>query len=103
KAKKNNQASCNAQFTVKEPAKNPPTMSCTASPTSLQAGATASITCECKSPDNVEVSVAGWNATGGTISGTGTTGTLNTAAGPSGAIHRGRTCTAARGLRHPAH
>src|SRR5437879_8712436 len=54
KAKKNNQASCNAQFTVKEPPKNPPTMSCTASPTSLQAGATASITCECKSPDNVE-------------------------------------------------
>jgi len=98
KAKKNNQASCNAQFTVKEPPKNPPTMSCTASPTSLQAGATASITCECKSPDNVEVSVAGWNATGGTISGTGNTGTLNTAGASPGAITVSATCTDSRGL-----
>jgi outer membrane protein OmpA-like peptidoglycan-associated protein len=98
KAKKNNEASCNAKFTVKEPPKNPPTMSCTASPTSLQAGATSSITCECKSPDNVEVSVAGWNATGGTISGTGNTATLNTTGASPGAITVTATCTDSRGL-----
>jgi len=98
KAKKNNQASCNAQFTVKEPPKNPPTMSCTASPTSLPAGATATITCDCKSPDNVPVSVAGWNATGGTISGTGNTATLNPAGASPGTITVSATCTDSRGL-----
>lgn len=98
KAKKNNQASCNAQFTVKEPPKNPPTMSCTASPTSLQAGATATITCECKSPDNVQVNVAGWNASGGTISGSGNTATVNTAGASPGVITVSATCTDSRGL-----
>ncbi|HYL15207.1 MAG TPA: hypothetical protein VEV41_19370 [Terriglobales bacterium] len=97
-AKKNNQASCNASFTVKEPPKNPPTMSCAASPTSLQAGATATITCECKSPDNVQVNVAGWNATGGTISGTGNTATLNTAGASPGPTTVSATCTDSRGL-----
>jgi outer membrane protein OmpA-like peptidoglycan-associated protein len=83
---------------VKEPPKNPPTMSCTASPTSLQAGATATITCDCKSPDNVQVNVAGWNATGGTLSGTGNTATLNTAGASPGAITVSATCTDSRGL-----
>ena len=32
KAKHNNEASCTANFTVKEPPKNPPTMSCSANP-----------------------------------------------------------------------
>jgi hypothetical protein len=96
--KKNNQASCNATFTVKEPPKNPPTMSCTASPTSLQAGATATITCDCQSPDNVPVNVAGWNASGGTISGTGNTATVNTAGASPGPITVSATCTDSRGL-----
>jgi hypothetical protein len=37
KAKKNNTASCTANFTVKPP-KNPPQISCSASPSSVQAG-----------------------------------------------------------------
>jgi hypothetical protein len=98
KAKKNNEASCSAQFTVKEPPKNPPTMSCTANPTSLQAGATSTITCDCKSPDNVSVNVAGWTATGGTVSGSGNTATLNTTGASPGAITVSATCTDARGL-----
>lgn len=98
KAKKNNEASCNANFTVKEPPKNPPTMSCTASPTSLQAGATSTITCDCKSPDNVQVNVAGWSATGGTVSGSGNTATLNTTGASPGAITVNATCTDSRGL-----
>src|SRR5205085_8235310 len=44
KMKKGGEASCTANFTVKEPPKNPPTMSCTASPASVQAGAPAAIT-----------------------------------------------------------
>ena len=98
KAKKNGEASCNANFTVKEPPKNPPTMSCTANPTSLQAGATATVTCECKSPDNVPVNVASWTASAGSVSGTGNTGTLNTTGTPAGPITVSATCTDSRGL-----
>lgn len=98
KAKKNGEASCNANFTVKEPPKNPPTMSCTANPTSLQAGATATVTCECKSPDNVPVNVAAWTASAGSVSGTGNTGTLNTTGAPAGPITVSATCTDSRGL-----
>ena len=60
KAKKNNTASCTASFTVKEPPKNPPQISCSASPSSVQAGTSATITCSCTSPDNVPVTVGGW-------------------------------------------
>ena len=37
KAKKKNTASCTANFTVKEPPKNPPQISCSANPTTVQA------------------------------------------------------------------
>ncbi|HKT68380.1 MAG TPA: OmpA family protein, partial [Terriglobales bacterium] len=98
KAKKNNQATCSANFTVKEPPKNPPTMSCSANPSSLQAGGTVSISCDCTSPDKVQVNVAGWNATAGTVSGSGNTGTLNTAGAAPGPITVSATCTDSRGL-----
>jgi outer membrane protein OmpA-like peptidoglycan-associated protein len=102
KAKNNNEASCTANFTVKEPPKNPPTMSCTATPNSLQANATATVTCDCKSPDNVEIKVAGWNATGGSVSGTGNTATLNAAGASPGPITVSATCTDKRGLSSTA-
>lgn len=98
KAKKNGEASCNANFTVKEPPKNPPTMSCSANPSSLQAGATATVTCDCKSPDNVPVNVAAWTASAGTVSGSGNTGTLNTTGASAGPITVSATCTDSRGL-----
>ena len=98
KNKKNGEATCTASYTVKEPPKNPPTMSCTASPTSLQAGGTATITCTCTSPDGVPVNVAGWSATGGTVSGSGSTGTLNTTGASPGPITVSATCTDSRGL-----
>lgn len=98
RVKKNNEASCSASFTVKEPPKNPPTMTCSASPTSLVIGGTATITCDCKSPDGVPVSVAGWNASSGSISGTGNSGSLNTAGTSAGTITVNATCTDSRGL-----
>jgi outer membrane protein OmpA-like peptidoglycan-associated protein len=98
KAKNNNEASCTANFTVKEPPKNPPTMSCTANPNSLQAGGTAAVTCECKSPDNVEVNVGTWTASAGSITGTGNTGTLTTAGASPGPITVTAACTDKRGL-----
>jgi hypothetical protein len=98
KAKKNNTASCTANFAVTEPPKNPPTISCSASPTILQAGGTSNITCQCTSPDNVPVTVGGWSATGGSISGSGNSATLSTAGANSGPITINATCTDSRGL-----
>ena len=102
KAKKNNQASCSASFTVKEPPKNPPTMSCSASPASVQAGGTASISCDCKSPDNMQVSVSGWNATAGTVTGAGNTASLNTSGASAGPITVTATCSDSRGISSSA-
>ena len=98
KMKKGGEASCSANFTVKEPPKNPPTMSCTANPATVQAGGTATITCDCKSPDNAQVSVAGWSASSGTISGTGNTASLNTTGATPGTVTVNATCTDSRGL-----
>jgi hypothetical protein len=98
KASKNNTASCTANFTVKELPKNPPQMSCTANPSNLQAGATATITCTCTSPDNVPVTVGGWTASGGSISGSGNSATLTTTGASPGPINIGATCTDSRGL-----
>ena len=98
KAKKNNTASCTATFTVKEPPKNPPQISCSASPSTVQAGTPATITCTCTSPDNVPVTVGGWTSTGGSISGSGNSATLNTTGASSGPITINATCTDSRGL-----
>jgi len=98
KMKKGGEATCNANFTVKEPPKNPPTMSCSANPTTVQAGTPATITCDCKSPDNVEVNVSNWTASGGSISGTGNTATLNTSGASPGPITINATCSDSRGL-----
>ena len=98
KAKKNNTASCTATFTVKEPPKNPPQISCSASPSTVQAGTPATITCTCTSPDNVPVTVGGWTSSGGSISGSGNSATLNTTGASSGPITINATCTDSRGL-----
>ncbi len=98
KAKKNNTASCTANFTVKEQPKNPPQISCSASPSMVQTGASATISCTCTSPDNVPVTVGGWTSSGGSISGSGNSATLNTTGASSGPITIGATCTDSRGL-----
>jgi len=102
KKKTGGEATCTANYTVKEPPKNPPTMSCSASPASLQAGGSSTITCNCTSPDNVPVTVGGWTASGGSVSGSGNTGTLNTTGAPAGPITVSATCTDSRGLTSPA-
>lgn len=98
KEKKNNTASCSANFSVTEPPKNPPQISCSASPSMVQAGTSSMITCACTSPDNVPVTVGGWSSSGGSISGRGNTATLGTAGAPSGPITIHATCTDSRGL-----
>jgi hypothetical protein len=102
KVKKGGEASCSATFAVKEPPKNPPTMSCTANPTSLQAGGTSSISCTCSSPDNVPVTVSGWTASAGSVSGNGDNATLNTTGASAGPITVSATCSDSRALSAPA-
>jgi hypothetical protein len=98
RAKKNNTASCTANFTVKEPPKNPPQISCSASPSTVQPGTPATITCTCTSPDNVPVTVGGWTTSGGSISGNGNSATLDTNGASPGPVSINATCTDSRGL-----
>jgi outer membrane protein OmpA-like peptidoglycan-associated protein len=103
RAKINNEASCTASFTIKPlPPKNPPTMSISASPTTLPPGGTVDLSANCTSPDNVGVSVASWSATSGTVSGSGASATLNTAGTAPGSITVSATCTDTRGLNAQA-
>jgi outer membrane protein OmpA-like peptidoglycan-associated protein len=95
--KSNNEASCTAQFTVKPPRKNRPTMSISASAMSVPAGETVTLSAHCTSPDGVPVSVASWTASGGTVSGAGDSAALNTAGALPGTIVVSATCTDSRG------
>lgn len=98
-ARKANEASCSANYTIKPlPPKNPPTMSMSANPTELVPGGTVNLTANCTSPDSVPVSVANWTSTAGTATGTGSSATLNTAGLPPGPVTVSATCTDSRGL-----
>ena len=97
------EASCHATFNIKERPKHPPQISCSANPTTVQAGTPSAITCSCSSPDNapdypVTTSISNWSATGGSISGSGNTATLDTTGASAGPITATATCTDSRGL-----
>jgi len=97
------EASCRASFNIKERPKNPPQVSCSASPSSVMAGTPSAVTCRCSSPDNtpdypVQASISNWSASGGSISGSGNTATLDTTGASAGPITATATCTDSRGL-----
>jgi outer membrane protein OmpA-like peptidoglycan-associated protein len=99
KLKSNNEASCTANYTIKAiPPKNPPTMSCSVSPSSVNIGDSATVTCNCTSPDGVSTSVTNWNASGSTITGNGNSATISTAGASPGSVTVTATCTDSRGL-----
>ena len=95
---KDGQASCNSAFEVKERRRNPPVISCSANPSGVQTGTPSSIGCTCTSDDNVPVTVSGWTASAGTVSGSGSTAVLDTSGVSSGSITVTATCRDARGL-----
>jgi outer membrane protein OmpA-like peptidoglycan-associated protein/opacity protein-like surface antigen len=100
---KKGQASCQSSFTIKERPKNPPRISCSANPATVQTGTPSSISCDCSSPDNapdypVQVSITNWTSSGGRISGSGNTATLDTTGASAGPITATATCTDSRGL-----
>ena len=103
KAKKGNEASCTASYTVKPlPPKNPPTISLSANPRELTPGGAVNVTASCSSPDGAPVSVANWISSSGTVSGSGNSATLNTSGLPPGTVTVTATCTDSRGLNSEA-
>jgi outer membrane protein OmpA-like peptidoglycan-associated protein len=100
--KNGGEATCMATFAVKEPPKNPPVVSCSASPSTVQTGAPSTISCTCTSPDNAQISVGGWTASGGSVSGSGNTAALNTSGASAGPITVTATCSDTRGLNTQA-
>jgi hypothetical protein len=80
-------ADCSASFTVK--AFEPPTISCTANPSTIKPGETSSITAAGMSPQNRPLTYS-YSASAGTVTGTGTTAEFNSAGAPTGAV--GITC-----------
>jgi opacity protein-like surface antigen/outer membrane protein OmpA-like peptidoglycan-associated protein len=108
KEKKNNTASCNASFTVKQP--RPPVASCSADPTTVQPGSSSTINVTASSPDGRPITYS-YSASAGNVSGTGNTATLSTAGAAPGTItvtanvvddrNLSTTCTAAVNVQAP--
>lgn len=96
--KNHNVTNCGANFNVNVP-HNPPQVTCSANPTSVQAGQSSTITASATSPDKSEITGYTYSASGGTVSGTGTTATLDTSSQPPGTITVTVTATDARGLQ----
>jgi hypothetical protein len=82
-AKPGMMADCSAQFTVKQ--FEPPTVSCSANPTSVNPGDSTTITAMGVSPQNRPLTYS-YSATSGQVSGTTNTATLSTAGAPAGDI-----------------
>jgi hypothetical protein len=76
-------ADCAATFVITKPL--PPTISCSAAPTSLRPGGSSTITATANSPQNRPLTYS-YSATAGSVSGTTSTATLSTAGAAPGTI-----------------
>jgi hypothetical protein len=76
-------ADCTATFTVKQ--FEPPTVSCSANPTTVNPGDSSTITAQGTSPQNRPLTYS-YSASSGQVSGSGTTATLNTTGVAPGVI-----------------
>ena len=74
-------ADCTATFTVKQ--FEPPTVSCSANPTTIKPGDTSAITATGVSPQSRPLTYS-YSATAGTVSGTGNSATYSSAGAPTG-------------------
>jgi hypothetical protein len=80
-------ADCSASYVVK--AFEPPTISCSANPTTIKPGETSAITSTGMSPQNRPLTYT-YSASAGSVSGSGTSATFSSAGAPTGAV--GITC-----------
>ncbi len=76
-------ASASAHFTVKQP--NPPSISCTSNPVTVQTGGSSTITSNASSPDGRRLSYS-YAASAGSITGNTSTATLDSSVAPPGII-----------------
>jgi outer membrane protein OmpA-like peptidoglycan-associated protein len=90
-------ATATAIFNVKP--FEPPTISCTASPSEINPGDTSTVTASGVSPQN-RVLTYSYSASAGTISGSGVTGTFSSTGAPSGVV--GITCNVTDDQNHTA-
>jgi hypothetical protein len=74
-------ADCSATFTVKQ--FEPPTVSCSANPTTIKPGDTSAITATGLSPQNRPLTYS-YSASAGSVSGTGNSATFSSAGAPAG-------------------
>ena len=88
-------ADASTSFTVK--AFEPPTISCSASPSTIKPGDASTITAVGVSPQNRPLTYS-YSASAGTITGTGTTAEYSSAGAPTGAV--GITCNVADDKGH---
>jgi outer membrane protein OmpA-like peptidoglycan-associated protein len=98
KMKKGGSATCAANFSVKAKPMNPPQVSCSANPGTVQAGTPSTITVTASSPDNSQITSYSYTASAGRTSGTGTSATLDTAGAPAGPLTVTASATDARNL-----
>ncbi len=90
-------AEATASFTVKP--FEPPTLSCTASPSTIKPGESSTVTSTGMSPQNRPLTYS-YSATGGTVTGTGTTAEFSSAGAPTGVV--GITCNVSDDKSHSA-
>jgi hypothetical protein len=96
KAKTNGSASCSTSFTVKP--FNPPTLTCSASPTTVKSGETATVTASASSPDGATITSYAYTASAGKVNGNGTSATLDTTGLPGSTVSVTVTATDSHGL-----
>jgi len=90
-------ANATASFAVKE--FEPPTISCSVSPSTIKPGDQATVTSVGVSPQNRPLTYS-YSATAGTVTGTGTTAEYSSAGAPTGAV--GITCNVSDDKNHSA-
>ena len=90
-------AECTASFAVKE--FEPPTLACSASPSTIKPGETSVVTATGLSPQNRPLTYT-YSAAAGTINGSGTTATFSSAGAPTGNV--GIACAVADDKSHTA-
>ena len=98
KIKKGGSATCAANYTVKAKPMNPPQVSCSANPGTVQTGTPSTITTTATSPDGAQITGITYTASAGNISGTGNTATLDTTGLAAGPVTVTATATDARNL-----
>jgi hypothetical protein len=93
---KGGNASCVANISVVEKPHHPPTISCSANPSSINVGDKSTITSQASSPDNLDLTYS-YSATGGQVSGSGTSATFDSTGLQAGSYKVNCTATDTRG------